>query len=43
MAMNRAIKTGIAIAVCLVAAVVAWPQASDDPLDSLKVLRRYAA
>ena len=37
MAMNRAIKTGIALAVCLVAAVVAWPQASDDPLDSLKV------
>jgi len=25
------------MAICLAAAIVAWPQASDDPLDSLKV------
>jgi hypothetical protein len=34
-------KTRIAIAVmfCLAVAVVAWPQAADDPLDSLKVCK----
>ena len=34
-------KTQIVIAVlgCLAAAVVAWPQAADDPLDSLKVCK----
>ena len=34
-------KTRIAIAVmfCLAMAVVAWPQAADDPLDSLKVCK----
>jgi len=30
------IKIFIAIAVCLAAAVIAWPQSADDPLDSLK-------
>jgi len=30
------IKICIATAACLLAAVIAWPQAADDPLDSLK-------
>ena len=37
MAMNLAFKIAIAIVALLVAAVLAWPQASDDPLDSLRV------
>ena len=35
--MYKAIRIGVAVGVCLAAAVVVWPQASDDPLDSLKV------
>ncbi|MGD1072481.1 MAG: hypothetical protein ABSB15_20340 [Bryobacteraceae bacterium] len=34
--MNKAIKIGLVIAASFVAAAVAWPQTSDDPLDSLK-------
>ena len=34
--MKTAFKISIAIAICLAAAMVAWPQAADDPLDSLK-------
>jgi hypothetical protein len=36
MAMKTAFRTSIAIAICLGAALVAWPQTADDPLDSLK-------
>ena len=36
-AMKLAFKIGIAIAACLGAAFLAWPQKADDPLDSLKV------
>ncbi len=36
-AMKRVFKTSIAIAICLGAAALAFPQAKDDPLDSLKV------
>jgi hypothetical protein len=32
-------RTGIAILICLGAALVAWPQTADDPLDSLKVCK----
>src|SRR5579864_6483752 len=35
----RILKIGIALAVCLAAAMIAWPQAADDPLDSLKVCK----
>src|ERR1700730_2405471 len=35
--MPRTVKICIAITVGLAAAIVAWPQAADDPLDSLKV------
>jgi hypothetical protein len=34
--MRTAIKICIGIAICLGVAVVAWPQASDDPLDPVK-------
>jgi hypothetical protein len=36
-AMSRVFKISIVIAACLGAAVLAFPQAKDDPLDSLKV------
>jgi hypothetical protein len=36
-AMRRALKIWIAIAACLGAAFLAFPQAGNDPLDSLKV------
>jgi hypothetical protein len=36
MAMKTALKISIALVICLGAALVAWPQAADDPLDSLK-------
>src|SRR5579863_8844175 len=36
-AMHKAIKWSLSLAVCSIAAAVAWPQTSDDPLDSLKV------
>jgi hypothetical protein len=35
--MNKVVKIVMGIALCLVAVVVAWPQANDDSLDSLKV------
>jgi hypothetical protein len=35
--MRRTTKTCIAAAICLGAAVIAWPQSAADPLDSLKV------
>ena len=35
--MSKAFRIGIFVAACLGAAVLAWPQATDDPLDSLKV------
>src|SRR5579862_3152649 len=35
--MKRTLRICIGIGICLGAAVVAWPQAADDPLDSLKV------
>ena len=38
-AMKTALKVLIVISICLGAAVVAWPQAADDPLDSLKVCK----
>lgn len=34
--MKSALRISAVIAICLAAAIVAWPQASDDPLDSLK-------
>jgi len=38
--MKRAIRIGIAVAICLgTFAFIAWPQAADDPLDSLKVCK----
>ena len=37
--MNRVMKAGIGMAVCLGAAAVAWPQSSNDELDSLKVCK----
>ena|SRR5579863_9925027 len=36
-AMHKAIKWSLSLAVCSIAAAVAWPQTGDDPLDSLKV------
>ena len=35
--MKTALRIFIVLAICLGAALVAWPQAADDPLDSLKV------
>lgn len=35
-AMRTAIKVCIAIVICTGAAIVAWPQAADDPLDPVK-------
>ena len=37
--MNNAVKIITVILVCLVAALIARPQAADDPLDSLKVCK----
>jgi len=36
--MNKVVRNGILVAGCLaVTPFIAWPQAADDPLDSLKV------
>ena len=35
--MSKTSKVFIGAAICLAAAFAAWPQAADDPLDSLKV------
>jgi hypothetical protein len=38
-AMNRAVRNSIAAAICLGVAVIAWPQSSNDALDSLRVCK----